>query len=118
MGVTGIDGLILASILTETRVSFRISKIMPVQNSNSKISVRPDLATYIPQILIIPTIFDSLLCPEGQSTHQPCPRRWFFYKIFGYYAQKIEIHHSSVYLAKKEVFRKLPVQKTGSTGSD
>ena len=52
---------------------------MPVQNSNLKISARPDLATYLP------TTFSSLVCQNGQFTLQLSPRRWFVRKIFGYY---------------------------------
>ena len=37
---------------------------MPVQNSNTKISAHPDLATQLLQVLI-PAIFDSLLCQKG-----------------------------------------------------
>ena len=40
---------------------------MSVQNSNSKISARPDLATNLLQILI-PTAFLTLLCQTGQFT--------------------------------------------------
>ena len=53
------------------RFSVRISK-MPVQNSNSKISARSDLATNLLQILI-PTIFNSLLCQKEQFILQLCP---------------------------------------------
>ena len=47
------------------RVLARISK-MCVQNSNSKISPHPDLATYLFQ-MIIPTTFNSLLCQISQD---------------------------------------------------
>ena len=57
---------------------------MPVQNSKSKNSARPDLATELLQILI-PTTFDSLMYQKGQFTLKPCHRRWFVRKIFGYY---------------------------------
>ena len=63
---------------------------MPVQNSNFKIFARPDLATYLLQILI-PATFNSLVCQKGQFTLQLCPRRWFVGKIFGYYTPKITI---------------------------
>ena len=46
---------------------------MPVQNSNFKISTRPDLATNLLQILI-PATIDSLMCQKGQFTLQPGPR--------------------------------------------
>ena len=71
------------------RVLARISK-MPVQNSNFKISARPDWVTNLLQILI-PTIFYSLLCQKGQFTLQLCPRRWFVSKILGYYPPKVKI---------------------------
>ena len=48
------------------RVLARISK-MPVQNSNLKNFARPDLATYLLQILI-PAVFNSLVCQKGQFT--------------------------------------------------
>ena len=67
---------------------------MPVQNSNFKLFARPDLATNLPQILI-PTIFDSLLCQKGQFTLQLCPRRLFVSKILGNYPPKVKIEKSS-----------------------
>ena len=42
---------------------------MAVQNNNSKILACPDLATDLLQILI-PTIFNTLLCQKGQFTLQ------------------------------------------------
>ena len=90
------------------RVLARISK-MPVQNSNFKISARPDLAINLLQILI-PATINSLVCQKGQFTLQPCPRRWFVTMIFGYYTPKIKID------VQTGVFRKLPVQKTDRTG--
>ena len=51
---------------SEHRVFARISK-MPVQNSKFKKFARPDLATYLLQILI-PVTFNSLVCQEGQFT--------------------------------------------------
>ena len=42
---------------------------MPVQNSNFKNSARPDLDTYLLQILI-PATFNSLVCQKGQFTPQ------------------------------------------------
>ena len=77
---------------------------MPVQNSNFKISARPDLATYLLQILI-PATINSLVCQKGQFTLQLCPRRWFVRKIFGYYTPKAKNEKSS------EKF--LPVQTGG-----
>ena len=76
-----------------SKVLARISK-MPVQNSNFKISARPDLATYLLQILI-PATINSLVCQKGQFTLQLCPRRWFVRKIFGYYTPKAKIKKSS-----------------------
>ena len=77
---------------------------MPVHNSNFKISVRPDLATKLLWILLQATI-NSLLCQKGQFTLQPCPRRWFVRKIFGYYTPKVKIEKSSL--------KCLPVQTGG-----
>ena len=77
---------------------------MPVQNSNFKSFARPDLATYLLQILI-PATFNSLVCQKGQFTLQLCPRRWFVRKIFGYYTPKVKIEKSS--------YKFLPVQRGG-----
>ena len=77
---------------------------MPVPNSNFKISVSPDLATSLLQILI-PARVNSLVCQRGQFTLQLCPRRWFVREIFGYYSQKVKIKKSS-----KKI---LPVQTGG-----
>ena len=63
---------------------------MPVQNSNFKISARPDLATYLLKILI-PATINSLVCQKVQFTLQFCPRRWFVRKIFGYYTPEVKI---------------------------
>ena len=41
---------------------------MPVQNSNSKISARPDLANNLVQILI-PTKLNGLLCQKKRNLH-------------------------------------------------
>ena len=67
---------------------------MPVKNSNFKKIARPDLATYLLQILI-PARFNSLLCQKGQFTLQLCPRTCFISKIFGYYPPKVRIEKSS-----------------------
>ena len=75
------------------RVLARISK-MPVQNSNFKISARPNLATYLLQTLISATI-NCLVCQKGQYTLQICLRRWFVKKIFVYYSPKVKIEKSS-----------------------
>ena len=90
---------------------------MPVQNSNFKMSARPDLATNLLQILI-PATFNNLVCQKGQFTLQLCPRRCFFRKIFVNYPPKVKIEklHRIFCLSKQEVLRKLPVQKTGRTG--
>ena len=63
---------------------------------NLKIAARPDLATQLVQI-VIQNISNSLLCQKGQLTLQPCPRRWFVKKIFGYYQylKKVKIDNSS-----------------------
>ena len=82
-----------------------ISK-MPVQNSNFKISDSPDLAINLLQI-IIPTIFDCLLCQKGQFTLQLCPKRWFVrkYLFITPTHQKVNIKNSL------QIF--LPVPKGG-----
>ena len=48
---------------------------MPVQNSNPKNSARPDLATYLLQILV-PTTSNNLLCQKRQYLHfsYRCPK--------------------------------------------
>ena len=80
-------------LLGRGRVLARISKV-PVQNSYFKISARPDLATYLLQILI-PATFNSLVCEKGQFTLQLCPRRWIVRDLFGYYIPKVKIEKSS-----------------------
>ena len=55
----------------------------PVQNSNSKMSARPELAINLLQFLI-PTILYSLLRQECQFTYQPCPRGGFVRKILSF----------------------------------
>ena len=62
---------------------------MPLQNSNVKISARPDLATQLLQI-IMPTTFDSLLCPKCQFTLQQCIRRLFIMKRYMVISPKIK----------------------------
>ena len=57
---------------SQFRVLARISK-RPVQNSNPKISARPDLASYIFYILIT-TTSNSILCQKVHFTLQLCPR--------------------------------------------
>ena len=89
---------------------------MPVQNSNFKIFAHPDLATHLLHILI-PATINGLVCQKGLFTLQLCPRRWFVRKIVGYYTPKVKIEKSSLeILPVNQVFRKLPVQKTGKTG--
>ena len=77
---------------------------MPVQNSNFKISARPDLATNLLQI-IIPATINSLVCQKGQFTLKLCSRRWFVKKVFGYCTPKVKIEISS--------YKFLPVQTGG-----
>ena len=67
---------------------------MPVQNSNFKISGRPDLAANLLQILI-PAIYNSIVCQKGQLALRLCPRRWFGRKVFGYLTPKFKIEKSS-----------------------
>ena len=90
---------------------------MSVQNSYFKNFARPDLATYLLQIPLTAT-FNRLVCQKGHFTLQLCPKRWFVREIFGYYTQKVKIEKSSEKFlpVQHEVFRKLPVQKTGRTG--
>ena len=78
---------------------------MPAQNSHSKISAHPDLATYVLQILTTATL-NSVVCQKGQFTLQLCPKRCFFWgRIFGYYPPKVKIEKSS--------WKFLPVQIGG-----
>ena len=95
------------------RVLARILK-MPVQNNNFKFFAGLDLATYLLQILI-PATFNGLVCQKGQFIIQLSTRRWFVWNISGYWP-KLKNHHRNFCLSKQEVFRKLPVQKTGRTG--
>ena len=67
---------------------------MPVQNSNFKISGRPDLATDLIKILI-PATINCLVCQKGQYTFQLWLRRWFVQKVFGYYDPKFKIEKFS-----------------------
>ena len=81
---------------------------MPVQNSNFKNLARPDLATYLLQILI-PATFNSLVCQNGQFTLQLCPRRWFLMKIFVITPKKSKLknHHRNFcrnFCRKRRVF--------------
>ena len=43
--------------------------------------------------ILIPTSLISL-CQKGQFAVQPCSRRWFVRKIFGYYPRKIKIENN------------------------
>ena len=89
---------------------------MPVQNSNFKKIARPYLATYLLQILI-PATFNS--CVKKANLH-------FSYDLedglLGKYLvitpqkSKLKNHYRIFCLSKQEVFKKLPVQKTGRTG--
>ena len=83
------------------RVLARISKT-PVQNSNCKISARPDLAINLLQILI-PATINSLVCQKGQFTLQLCPRRWFVTKYLVITPQKSKLKnlHRNVCLSKQ-----------------
>ena len=86
---------------------------MPVQNSNSKMSACSNVYTNLLQILI-QTTFNSLLYQKRLFTL--CPRRCFVGKMSSYYSKKVKIENRKFCLSKKEVFRKLTVQKTGRTG--
>ena len=94
-------------LYTAGRVLARISKML-VQNSNFKNFARPDLATYLLQILI-PATFNSLVCQKRQFTLQLCSRRWFVRNIFVNYPPKIKNLHRIFCLSIQEVFMKLPV---------
>ena len=88
---------------------------MPVQNSNFRISDSPDLATYLLQILI-PATINSLVCQKGQFTlHLDVLEDGLLgqYLIITPRKSKLKNHHRKFCLSKQEVFRKLPVQKTG-----
>ena len=90
---------------------------MPVQISYFKISARPDLATYLVQILI-PAIYNSLVCQKGQFTLQLIVLEDGLlgkYLVITPLKSKLKNHHRKFCLSKQEVFRKLPVQKTGRT---
>ena len=90
---------------------------MPVQNNSFKISARPDLATYLLQILI-PATIDSLVCQKGQFTLQLVLEHGLLEKYLVIAPQKSKLKNllRIFCLSKQEVFRKLPVQKTGRTG--
>ena len=104
----------LSQYITPGRVLDSISK-MPVQNSSFKISARPDLATYLLQILI-PS--NSLVCQKGNLHFSYVLEHGFLVKYLVIASQKSELKNllRNVCLSKQEVFRKLPVQKTGRTG--
>ena len=90
---------------------------MPVQNSNFKISARPDLATNLLQILV-PATFSSIVYQDNLHfsyvledgllggylviTPQKTKLKKIFLEIFA--------------CPNRRFFRKLPVQKTGRTG--
>ena len=92
---------------------------MPVQKSNLKIFARPDLDTYLLQILIPAITVNSFKCVKKGNLH-------FNYDLedglLGKYLviipQKslLKNHHGNFCLSKQVVFRKVPVQKTGRTG--
>ena len=91
---------------------------MPVQNSKFKIFARPDLDTYLLQILI-PATFNSLDCVKKGNVHFSYVLE---YSLLGKYLvitpkkTKLKNHYRNFCLSKQEVFRKPPVQKTGRTG--
>ena len=98
------------------RVLARISK-MTLQNCNFKMSARPNLATNLLQILIT-TTFNSLLCQKGNSNFSYVLEDGLFgkYVVITPKMSKLKILYWKFCLSKKEVFRKLPVQKTCRTG--
>ena len=90
---------------------------MPVQNSNFKISARPDLATYLFQILKSAT-FNSLVCQIGNLHFSYVLEDSLLgkYLVITPQKSKLKNHHRNFCLSIQQVFRKLPVQKTGRTG--
>ena len=82
-------------------------------------NICPSRLSYLStKLTILPATFNCLVCQKGQFPLQSCPRRCFVRIIFGYYTPKVKIknHHRNLCQFKQEVFRKLPVQKTGRTG--
>ena len=74
---------------------------MPVQNSNFKISARPDLATNLLQILI-PATFNSLVYQKGQFTLEDgLLERYLFITPL---KSKLKILQRNVCLSKQEFF--------------
>ena len=67
---------------------------MPVQNSNFKISARPDLATNLLQILL-PATINCLVCQKGQYRFNSVLEDFFVKTIFGYYTPKVRIENFS-----------------------
>ena len=90
---------------------------MPVQNSNFKISARPDLAINLLQILI-PATINSLVCQKGNLHFSYVIEDGLLGKYLVITTQKSKLKNfqRNFCLSKQEVFRKLPVQKTGRTG--
>ena len=83
---------------------------MPVQKCNSKISSCPDLTTYLLQILITINTIAYFVKRGNFHTSQVLENGLLGIKV------KMEIFPRKFFLSKKEVFRKLPVQKTGWMG--
>ena len=88
----------------QLRVLARISKI-PVQNSYFKISARPDLATYLLQILI-PATYNSLVCQKGNLHFSYVLEDGLLRKYLVITPQKSKMknHHRKFCLSKQEVF--------------
>ena len=101
--------------VTVNRVLARISK-MPDQNSNSESSAHPNLATNLFQITL-PSTYISLLCQKGNSHFSYVLEDGLLgkYLVITPKKSKLKILHRRFCLSKKEVFRKLPLQKTGWT---
>ena len=89
---------------------------MPVQNSNFKISARPNLATNLLQILI-PATINSLVSKKGNLQFSYVIKDGLLgkYLVITPRMSKLKNHHRKFCLSKQEVFRKLPVLKTGRT---
>ena len=87
---------------------------MPVKNSNFKNFARPDLATYLLQILV-PDTCNSFVCQKGNLHFSSVLEDGLLgkYLVITHRKSKLKNHHRKFCLSKQEVFRKLPVQKTG-----
>ena len=92
---------------------------MPVQNSNFKISSRPDLATNLLQIFI-PATCNGLVCQKSNIHFSYVLEDGLIgkYLVITPQKSKLKNHQRNNCLSLQEVFRTLPVQKSGRTGPD